>query len=183
MKKIRGFLGKIISGINYVGLAVCFVMVFVVAIDVILRKVTGSKLSIKGSNEFTDYFLVLVCVLGIPVLQLKDGHVWVNMFVNKMPDRFRCFWRAVIMIVETLVVFALFWGACIKVKTFGMTARTDVLNMPKSIFAGAMALGFGEYLLIMIIDTIDLFIAGIKHKKLPTTDSTAEMLLEDFKDL
>ena len=67
MEKIRNAFGKFVSALNYIGLAACFVMVFVVAIDVILRKVSGAQMSIKGSNEFSAYFLVVICLLALVV--------------------------------------------------------------------------------------------------------------------
>ena len=51
MEKIRNAFGKFVSGLNYIGLAACFVMVFVVAIDVILRKVSGAQLSCARETE------------------------------------------------------------------------------------------------------------------------------------
>ena len=55
MEKIRSAFGKFVSGLNYIGLAACFVTVFVVAIDVILRKVSGAQLSVKGSKTNNGY--------------------------------------------------------------------------------------------------------------------------------
>ncbi len=158
MEKIRKAFGKIVSGVNYVGLAACFVMVFVVAIDVILRKVTGAKLSIKGSNEFSAYFLVVICLLAIPTFQIKKGHIWVNMFVDMFPPRMRTIWMAVIHVIE-LVVCALFtYGAVLKLQNFLSTGTTtDVLNMPKWPFALVCLIGFVELTILILMDTIQLF--------------------------
>ncbi len=174
MKAIRNVVAKITTYFNYVGLVVCFAMVIIVAVDIILRKVSNSAVSIRGSNEFSNYFLVVVCALGIPFLQLKDGHVWVNMFVNRMPSRFRGFWRASIMVVETLLIFALLVGSIIKVKTFGTVAHTDVLNIPKWIFAAVMCVGFGEMFLLLALDTIQLFIDTAKGKSEAVEESWSE---------
>ena len=84
MKKLRDNVAKFISGVNYVSLAVCFIMVFMVAIDVILRKLKLGN--INGSNELTTYFMVVLVVLGIPTLQIKDGHVII--YNTEHPDGF-----------------------------------------------------------------------------------------------
>ena len=102
MEKIRNAFGKFVSGLNYIGLAACFVMVFVVAIDVILRKLSGAQLSIKGSNEFSAYFLVVICLLAIPTFQVKKGHIWVNMFVDMFPPKMRTIWLAVVHVIDGL---------------------------------------------------------------------------------
>jgi hypothetical protein len=45
---------------------------------------------------------------------------------------------------------------------------TDVLNMPKWIFALAALVAFTEYFLLSLIDTVQFCIDGVKNEK-PTT--------------
>ena len=165
MEKIRKGFGKFVCGLNYIGLAACFVMVFVVAIDVILRKVSGAQLSIKGSNEFSAYFLVVVCLLGIPVLQVKKGHIWVNMFVDKFPPKMRTVWLAVVHFFEVAVCGLLTYSAVLKLQNFVSTGTTtDVLNMPKWPFALAVLIGFAELTILILIDMIQLIIDAATNK-------------------
>ena len=158
MEKIRNGFGKFVSGLNYIGLAACFVTVFVVAIDVILRKVSGAQLSVKGSNEFSAYFLVVICLLAIPTFQVKKGHIWVNMFVDMFPAKMRTIWLAVIHVIEVAVCSLLSYGALLKLQSFIKTGTsTDVLNMPKWPFALACLIGFVELTILLLFDTIQLF--------------------------
>ena len=140
-------------------MAVCFVMVFVVAIDVILRKVSGQTISIKGSNEFSSYFLIVITMLAIPVMQAKKGHVWVSMFVDMMPKKFRAIWLGFILFIETVVAGALCYGCILQGLTLmGNGRATDVLNMPWWPFAFVCAFGFLEMTVLLLIDTIQSFI-------------------------
>lgn len=140
-------------------MAVCFVMVFVVAIDVILRKVSGQYLNIKGSNEFSAYFLIVVVMLSIPALQVKKGHVWVNMFVNMFPAKLRSIWLGCVMAIETLVAAGLTYGSVKQVISLLSNGRiTDVLKMPWWPFAVVCAFGFLEFTILLLIDTIQSFI-------------------------
>ncbi len=163
MKKIRDAVSKFVNGANYIGMAVCFVMVFVVAIDVILRKVTGQRLSIRGSNEFSSYFLIVMCMLAIPALQVKKGHVWVNMFVDKFPAHFRSIWLGCIMTLETIVTAGFTYGCFKHALNLMQNGRTtDVLNMPWWPFAFVCAFGFAELFVLLLIDTIQLFMDASK---------------------
>ncbi len=165
MEKIRNAFGKFVSILNYIGLAACFVTVFVVAIDVILRKVSGAQLSVKGSNEFSAYFLVVICLLGIPTFQVKKGHIWVNMFVDMFPTRMRTIWLAVIHVIEFAVCALLSYGALLKLQNFISTGTTtDVLNMPKWPFALICLIGFLELTILILFDTIQLFINAATNK-------------------
>lgn len=144
-------------------MAICFVMVFVVAFDVILRKLSNQSLSIKGSNEFSQYFLVVMCMLAIPALQVKKGHVWVNMFVDKFPAKLRGYWMGVITLIEALVSAAFTYGCTGYAMSLISSGRaSDVLNMPLWPFALVCALGFLELFVLLIIDTIMFFQEGAR---------------------
>lgn len=172
MEKIRNTVGKIINSINYIGMAVCFVMVFVVSIDVILRKVSGQTLSIKGSNEFSQYFLVVICMLAIPALQVKKGHVWVSMFVDKFSPKFRNIWMGIIYTIETIVAAAFTYGCFSHALNLIASGRSsDVLHLPWWPFAGVCAIGFLEFFVILLIDTIMYFQAGSKSDNEPQKEA------------
>lgn len=161
MEKFRSNYSKVVGAINYVGMASCFVMVFVVAIDVILRKVSHATVSIKGSNEFAAYFLVVIVMLAIPTLRTTKGHIYVSMFVDKFPVNFRKHWMNVIQIIE-MIVFAMFtYGSIMKLQNFLSTGTTtDVLNMPKWPFALVCVICFAEMTIYMLIDIILMYKNG-----------------------
>jgi len=168
LAKFRSAIGKVSDAFNYVGLAALFVMVFVVAIDVILRKISGNSiiekaLSIKGSNELTVYLMVYACVLGIPVLERDRGHVWVNLLVNRFPSRLRSFWLFIILLVETAIIAMLCWGAFRNVlNLFNSHKETMVLEMPQWIFAAATIVAFIEYFLLSLCGMLSRLFDGIK---------------------
>lgn len=163
LQKIRNGIGGVAGVVSYAALAPMFLMVFVVAIDVLLRKAQLGR--INGSNELTMYFMVWICMLGIPLLHFKDGHVWVNLFVNKFPYRLRCFWRCGIMAFETAVIGLLAYGGYDRVMSFYTKATTtDVLNMPKWIFALAGLVAFTEYFLLSLIDTVQYCVDGVRNE-------------------
>lgn len=165
MKKVRDAVAKVVNGVSYISMAVCFVMVFVVAIDVILRKVSGQAISIKGSNEFSSYFLIVIVAFAIPQMQIKNGHVCVDMFVNMMPKKFRCIWMGIIYIIELVVVALLCYGAINYCTVLiGNGRATDVLNLPWWPFAAILAIGFLEFAVLLVIDCIQYFMdAGKKE--------------------
>jgi TRAP-type C4-dicarboxylate transport system permease small subunit len=170
LRKIRSGFGRIVQVVNWAGLLSCFTMVVVVAVDVVLRKLRIG--SIPGSNELTMYLMVLVCLLGIPVLQLKEGHVWVDLFVRLFPRRLRYFWRFAVMVVETGVVAMLAIGGYNKIVMFAArSTTTDVLRLPKSLFAVAGLVAFAEFFVLFAIDTLLLLRDGIKGDGQPADES------------
>ena len=151
----------------------CFVCVFVVAIDVILRKVSGQKLSITGSNELSQYLLVVMCMLAIPTLQIKKGHVWVNMFVDMMPKKVRSIWLGVILLIETVVAIAFVYG-CASYASVVAVRTTDLLKLPYSPFCYLCAFGFLEFAVLLLIDTIQAFQEAAKGGEEVKSEPDAE---------
>ena len=170
----RGF-SLFVGGINYLGLASCFVMVFVVAIDVIIRKMSHSTISIKGSNEFSAYFMIVIVMLAIPTLRITKGHVWVSMFVDKFPERLRGWWIFGLHLIELVVFAMLTYGSVLKLASFFSTGTTtDVLNMPKWPFALICFIGFAEMTVFMIIDSIQVYSNTVHNKSIPTAEDVLE---------
>jgi len=159
IKRIRAVFARIVGGINYIGLASCFVMVFVVAFDVILRKLSNASVSIRGSNEFAAWFMVVIVMLAIPTLRITKGHVHVSMFVDRLRPRLRAYWMGVVSCIELAVFALLTYGGVLKLQSFLSTGTTtDVLNMPKWPFALVCLIAFAEMTVFMVLDTIQLFI-------------------------
>ena len=162
LQEFRTGFGRIVTGIGYLALVALFAMTIVVAVDVVLRKISGGSLRINGSNELTGFLMVVVCSLYIPVLQIRNGHIWVPLFVNKFKYRFRCFWLFAIRLVETALVVTLAIGGYRKVLDMYSTGRSsDVLHLPYWIFAVAIVVAFVEFFVLSLVDTIKLFSDGV----------------------
>ena len=156
MNKIRGAAARFISICNYAGMAACLICVFVVALDVILRKVSGQRISVKGSNELSTFLLLTMCMLAIPTLQIRKGHVWVNMFVNMMPKRIRGIWMGIVLLLETAVALAFCYGSAAYASV--VSVRTsDILHLPWVPFCYLCAFGFLELAVLLAIDSIQSF--------------------------
>lgn len=173
---LREKVGKIVTGVSYIAMAVCFIMVFVVSIDVILRKLSGQSVSIPGSNEFSSYFLIVICMLSIPMLHVKKGHIWVNMIVDKFPPRFRNIWMGCILALESVLTAFFTYGCARHALNLMASGRTtDILNMPMWPFALVCAFGFGEFFVLLVMDTVQLFV----HAKHGTVEAAPQYRPED----
>lgn len=153
MDKARTVLGKAVSTVNYLAMSTCLVMCLIVSIDVILRKLSGQAWSIPGSNEFSSYLLIVLCAFSIPTLQVKKGHIWVNMLVDKFEPKLRCIWLGAVSALESVVAaLVAFGGVKYGISLLTIGSSTDVLDMPKSPFAFILAFGFLELFLLLALD-------------------------------
>ncbi|MDO5703102.1 MAG: TRAP transporter small permease subunit, partial [Lachnospiraceae bacterium] len=127
--------------------------VIIVASDVILRKASGQRFSIKGSNELSTFLLLVMCMLSIPALQIKKGHVWVSIFVDMLPARVRSIWMGIILLIETVVAAAFSYG-CAAYASVVSVRSSDILHLPWSPFCYLCGFGFLELAVLLGIDTV-----------------------------
>ncbi len=84
-KKLAGLFHKLTEAWAAVSVAGVLVMMFVTAIDVLLRKTTGKGLS--GAAELASFGLCLEVMNGMAYTEMEHGHVNVTMFLRLMPRR------------------------------------------------------------------------------------------------
>jgi TRAP-type C4-dicarboxylate transport system permease small subunit len=103
LSKLEKAVRPLTRGINTVGTAGLFLMMFMVTTDVFLRDAFRSP--IKGTIEISELFQVLVVFLGLAYCESKRGHVRVDFIVSYLGRRPRTILEAITTLV-TLVFFA-----------------------------------------------------------------------------
>lgn len=99
MEKVRNVMDKITTGVSYVGLVGLLFAMMVTTIDVILGMFTTTR--VNGANEYVEIAMIAIMYLGFGHTQMKEGHVRVDMFVNKFAPKARCVVNGIIMIITT----------------------------------------------------------------------------------
>ncbi len=110
MEKVRSVMDKITTGISYVGLVGLLFAMMVTTVDVILGLFSNTR--VNGANEYVEIAMVAIMYLGFGHTQMKEGHVRVDMFVNKFPPKVRCTVNGIIMVIVT------FFSVLITIQTF-----------------------------------------------------------------
>ncbi len=168
--KMRKVTAVIISAFGRLAMLACMISVFAVGIDVVLRKLTDARFSVPGSSEITAYSLVLMCMLSIPVLQLKKGHISLDLMRTRLPGVKK--WEAAVLGLESAVCLLFTYASALKVRMFLQTGTaSDVLNIPKWPFAASCFLGFAEMAVLLMLDccilAVDLKKERNRHEAKP----------------
>jgi TRAP-type C4-dicarboxylate transport system permease small subunit len=164
LRKIRDIFGKIVIGVCSVSMLACFIIVIMTTVDVLLRKV--SVYSVLGSTEMTEMLMVVTMSFGIPALHVVNGHVRVDIFVNKIPGRGKFFFESFILLAESVLLGIMVWGSYEKTKT--LVARgtsTAVLHVPQLPFAFCLCIGLTLFCVLLLMDTVIAFLNGIFYEK------------------
>ncbi|MGE5485781.1 MAG: TRAP transporter small permease [Ignavibacteriales bacterium] len=152
MVKIREKFGRLVTYSGNVSVTVCFLMMAITTLDVAVRK--SGVFNIKGSNELVEMGMVFMVFLGIASLQVKDGHVKVDMLVMCLPWRAQHLLRSVILFVEVLVFGAVCYASVAKyLELLRTPVYTGVLEMPYAPFYIVMIVGLVSFTILLLMDS------------------------------
>ncbi|GAB6147357.1 TRAP transporter large permease [Desulfocicer niacini] len=143
-------IGKIFA---YLGGACVALMMFVVAIDVILRY--GLSMPISFSVELTQILLLIVVYLGIGCCGLNKSHVAIDVIVSRFSKEV----QAVISLIGGLISFCLLtafiWQTILQSKIFSKFSQTTSgLHIPFSVLLFVVAVGCSYLWFILLRDFI-----------------------------
>ena len=107
---------------------------------------------------FTEYFLLLIPLLGAPWLVREKGHIYIELFVNALPSRVQRALLLVVVIGCVAVAAILAWyGGVITVNDFlGNEKDVRSFDMPRWMLMLFMPLSFG----MMAIEFLRLLVRG-----------------------
>ncbi len=153
MYNLRKKLGKIIDRLSAIGMGVTLILMFVTAIDTILRKT--SNFALLGSLEITEMGMVILIFFGIASNQVARGHVSVDMFVDKFPQKMRYVSDTVVLIVEAAVMGLMAYSGYLQTLSYiDKELVTDVLGIPVWPFAALMSVALLLFAAMLLIDAI-----------------------------
>lgn len=163
MSKFRFGLEKTYRGISYIALVATIFAMMVTVVDIILKLFTTAR--ILGNTELVELSMIIMMYLSFGMTQLENGHVRVDMFVNKFPPKFRCFLNGIIQVV--CCIFAILIATQqFKQISVNMAAGTSsaVLHIPYYPFSVVMTIGMILYAIAIALTAIEHF-AEIPHAK------------------
>jgi C4-dicarboxylate transporter, DctQ subunit len=144
----------ILYGMAWVAGIMMVAMMTMIVVDVALR-----NLGYQSSAHFftfTEYFLLLIPLLGAPWLVREKGHIYIELLVVALPPRVRSALLVLVVIACIAVALILAWfGGAITLQDYA-AAEKDVrsFDMPRWILMAAMPLSFG----MMAIEFIRLLV-------------------------
>jgi len=157
---------------GFTGVLVVF-MVLSVSADVILRSTISRP--IVWVNEGTEYALLYITFLGAAWLLRREGHVRVDIVLNRLEPRTQAILNAVTSVILATICFLLVWyGTRVTLDNF----ERGILSVryyepPKFIFLAVIPLGS----LLLFIESMKKtfgFIQSIRKKGREVTVGAAE---------
>ncbi len=146
----------ILYGMAWVAGILMVAMMAMIVVDVALR-----NLGFQSSAHFftfTEYFLLIIPLLGAPWLVREKGHIYIEILTAALPERVR---RALIKLIvigciAVAVVLAWYGGAITLQDYLGNEKDVRSLDMPRWMLTAFMPLSFG----MMALEFLRLLVRG-----------------------
>jgi TRAP-type C4-dicarboxylate transport system permease small subunit len=130
------------------GMALVAGVLMVAMMAMIVADVGLRNLGYQSSAHFftfTEYFLLLIPLLGAPWLVREKGHIYIELLTAALaPQRRRALMRGIVVLCLAVCVVLAWYGAAITVQNFVQNEK-DVrsFDMPRWVLMLSMPLAFG----------------------------------------
>jgi TRAP-type C4-dicarboxylate transport system permease small subunit len=133
----------VLYGMAWLAGVLMVAMMAMIVADVALRN-SGFQSSAHFFS-FTEYFLLLIPLLGAPWLVREKGHIYIELVVSALPERPRQWLTTLVAGVCLLTALVLAWyGGAVTIQDFvGNEKDVRSLDMPRWMLMVFMPLGFG----------------------------------------
>jgi TRAP-type C4-dicarboxylate transport system permease small subunit len=158
LNKVIHSLNKIVNPlvriINIVAAAILVAMMFLTAMDVLLRYLLNRPIS--GAMEITEYMMVILVSLGLAYCGIVKGHVSVEVLTS----RFSAKGQSILNCITYFLSFGFFslitWQSIKYIRlTFKSNLVSAVLHIPTFPFIAMLSLGSLVFSLVLLADFLD----------------------------
>jgi TRAP-type C4-dicarboxylate transport system permease small subunit len=147
---------KVISGILIsIGATVLALMMFITALDVVLRYLFNSPL--PGAFELVEYMMAVVVPFCIVYCAERKGHVAVELILEKFPKRFQVVVEALMTFVALLFAIVIAWQNFLYIgEVYDSHLTSSVLLIPTYPFVIPVALGISAFALLQLVHLLEI---------------------------
>ncbi|MBW1804011.1 MAG: TRAP transporter large permease subunit, partial [Deltaproteobacteria bacterium] len=150
-------LNKVIDPISTYLVYICaffaMAMALIVVADVLLRVAFNHPL--VGVIELETFMLAIVCFLSLAYTLIQGGHVSVDIFVSRFPEKLRLFLGSLFPIFGIYISVILSWQHIVRAKNAMHVGETsDLLLWPMWPFFVLVSFGFALFGFVLIINLL-----------------------------
>ena len=136
-------------------IATAIVMVLV-TVDVLMRRLLD--MPIRGSFEISTYLLVIIVFCAIACVMTVQGHVVVDVFTSRYPQRFQRALSVIALFLSLIIVGLICWGSIqLGLSQLRVGESSVLLKIPAAPFIFVLAFGSALLFLVIIIQFIRIF--------------------------
>lgn len=133
-----------------IGATVLAMMMFLTALDVVLRYIFNRPLS--GAFELVEYMMAIFIPFSIAYCAYQKGHVAVELIMERFPQKVQILFSIATTLVTVLFALAMTWQNILNIRDiFASQLTSAVLLIPTYPFVAPVAIGIGAFALILVV--------------------------------
>ena len=112
---------------------------------------------VKGTYELIGLMLVGAATWGLGYCQAQDGHIRITVLVERLPQKPRAACNILAYLIGLSATSLICWQVVLMAGTYIFMPHgglTEILGIPYSPFMIALAIGFGWYGVILLVDLL-----------------------------
>ena len=147
---LDALLRRAIAVANWVGVVALAVMTMITMVDVLGRYLFNRPL--LGALELSEVLMVCLVFGAFAVTELRNGHVEVDVVVNRFSSRTRALCEGFAAVLSTAFWGAISWRTALHAANVATAGETTTnLGLPTAPFVSAAAIGCGLFTLTLLL--------------------------------
>lgn len=165
IRKLAGYAATVINQVSkWMGfIAIIFILAMMgfTVTDIFLRYVFRAP--ILGNLEVIEYLMVVAGFLGVAWCAVNNGHLKVDMIMNRLPSRTQAVTDSITLAMGTAVVAIVAWQSFVKAQEVRLDqVASAFLNIPAYPFYLVVGVSYGLLFLAMLPILIEHIRKGIQ---------------------
>jgi len=158
--KFEGLISPVAKGANWISCIMAALMPLLIFVDVLSRALFSA--SVLGTIELEQSMLLILVFFSIPLIQLQNDHIRIDIFTNRIPEKYMVAIEVIIYALCFVLFVILSWQTLVQV---GLKSNdvTYALSIPIPFFIIMAALGQILLSVVLLIDLIKVFARFLKH--------------------
>jgi TRAP-type C4-dicarboxylate transport system permease small subunit len=142
--------------LSWLSIIAAAVIMLVTSVDVLMRRLLD--MPIRGSFEICEQLLVVVVFCSVAYVMTVNGHVIVDVFTNRYPQKTQRPLAVIALLLSLIVVAMICWGSMLLgLEQYRVGEASVLLHLPEAAFVFVVAFGSALFFLVIIIQFIRIF--------------------------
>lgn len=159
---IRRYLLKLTAWMNICSIIALVAILLIMFVDITLRYTI--KVSILGAYEIIEYLMVIAITFCMAHTEMHNGHVKVSMLTERFGPRLYQITRSFGYLIQSVMLFFVMFANIQQAHYIKTAHSTSAIHkIPAYPFYYVIAVGFGIFGLVMLLQTIETICNSPRH--------------------
>ena len=154
--------------LNYIGMAIVFLMMMLTVADVIGRKFVGiipGFQPIPGSYELTEFMLVAMIFAALGFAQIKGDHISIDVLMSRFPKRTQNIIDTVVYVISAALAATVgYRGFVYGQRLMQEGDYSGILHIPVYPFLFLIGVGMMIFALALLFSSLQSLTKAVKHE-------------------